>query len=66
MGKVKGGGTRQRYGIKRYKLLGMKQIGNKDVLYSVGNYSQYFVISFNGVYKNTESLCYTPETNIIL
>ena len=35
-------------GIKRYKLLCTKQISNKDILYSTGNYSHYyyFFLSF--------------------
>ena len=37
------------YGMKRYKLLCIKQISNKDILYSIGRYSQYFVITLNGV-----------------
>ena len=40
----KGGGTNLRYGINRYKLLYIKQISNKDILYSTGNYIQYLVI----------------------
>ena len=28
-------------------------------------HSQYFIITLNRVYKNIESLCYTPETNIV-
>ena len=35
------GGTNQEYGINRYKLLYTKQINNKDILYSTGNYNQY-------------------------
>ena len=42
----------------------MKQISKKDLLYSIGNYIQYLVITYNGKKseKNiTESLCYTPK-----
>ena len=39
---------------------------NKDTLYSTGNYSHYFVVNFNEIYKNTKSLCCTPETNTTL
>ena len=35
--------------IKRYKLLCIKQIHNKDKLCSTGSYSHYLVINFNGV-----------------
>ena len=35
--------------IKRYKQLCIKQIHNKDKLYSTGSYSHYLVITFNGM-----------------
>ena len=35
--------------IKRYKLLCIKKIHNKDKLYSTGSYSHYLVITFNGM-----------------
>ena len=43
-----GGKTNQEFGIKIYTLLYMKQIANKDLLYGTGNYTQYFVITYNG------------------
>ena len=49
VGKGKWGGTSYGYGIKRYKLLGIKSISNKDILYSKGKYSHYFVLTLNGV-----------------
>ena len=38
------------------------------ILYSIGKYSHYFVRNFKWsiIVKSTESLCCTPETNIIL
>ena len=36
------------YGINIYTLLYIKQIDNKDLLYSIGNYTQYLVITYNG------------------
>ena len=42
------GGINQEYGIKRYTLLYIKQINNKDLLYSTGNYIQYLVITYKG------------------
>ena len=36
-GREKRGGARQGYEIKRYKLLCIKYISNKDGLYSTGN-----------------------------
>ena len=50
----------------------LKKITNKDLLYSTGNYTQYFVITYKGKEseKNTcicrcitDSLCCTPGTN---
>ena len=43
------GGERinQEFRINRYKLLYIKQINNKDLLYNTGNYIQYFVITYN-------------------
>ena len=36
------------FGVNRYTLLYIKQISNKDLLYSTGNYTQYFVITYKG------------------
>ena len=35
-------------GSQRVELLYTKQINNKDLLYSIGNYIQYLVITCNG------------------
>ena len=66
-----GWGMNQEFEINVYTLLYVKQIANKDLLYSTGNYTQYFVITFKVkefekeyIYICiTESLCCTPETN---
>ena len=42
------GGINKEFGISKYKLLHMKQIDNKVLLYSTGNYIQYLVIKYNG------------------
>ena len=42
-GRGKGRGTNLGYGINRYKLLCIKQISNKDMLYGTGNYSHYLL-----------------------
>ena len=73
-GKGGGGGINQEFGINTCTLLYIKQVNNKDLLYSTGNYIQYLVITYNGkeyekVYISiciTESLCCTPETNTTL
>ena len=39
MGSERWGGTHYSYGIKRYKLLWIKQIRTKDILYSTGDYN---------------------------
>ena len=49
----------------------MKQITNKDLVYSTGNYPQYFVIKDpekenTYIYIENESLCCIPETNTAL
>ena len=72
--KGKGGvgrGINHKFGINIYTLLYIKQITNKDLLHSTGNY-KYFVITYKGkesekeyIYIN-ESLCCTPETNTTL
>ena len=53
----------------KYKLLYIKQINNKYLLYNTGKYIQCFIITYNGnnlkKYK-TESLQYIPEANKIL
>ena len=43
------GGTNSEYGINRYKRLYIKEISNKDLLYSTGNYIQYLVINYNEI-----------------
>ena len=50
--------------MERYTLLYIKQINNKDLLFSRGDYIQYHVITYNG--KISEKLCYIPETNTTL
>ena len=37
------------YGIKRHKLLCIKEISDRVILYSTGKYSHYFVITLNRV-----------------
>ena len=69
-GEQRNGGINQEYGINRYITLYIKQINNKDLLYTTGNYIQYLVKTYNEkesekayVYK---SVCYILETNTIL
>ena len=70
------GGIDWESGISRYKLLYIKGINNKAILYGIGNYFQYHGINHNGkkfekeciyayIYK-TKSLCSTVEINTIL
>ena len=42
------GGISEKFEISRYKLLYVKQINNKDLLCSIGNYTQYLAIIYNG------------------
>ena len=43
-----GGRINQEFEINRYTLLYIKQIINKNLLYSTGNYIQYLIITYNG------------------
>ena len=47
-GKAGGGGMNQEIGIDIYTLLYIKQITNKDLLYSTGNSTQYSVMAYMG------------------
>ena len=47
-GEREGGQDKLEYWINSYKLLLVKLISNKDLLYSTGNYIQYLVITCNG------------------
>ena len=44
-----GGGTNQKYESNKYKLLYLKWISNKDLLYSTGNYIKYLTKTYNGI-----------------
>ena len=43
-----GGGISQEFGINIYTLMYIKQIINKDLLYTTGNSTQYSVITYMG------------------
>ena len=43
-----GGGINWKIGIDMYTLLYIKQITNKDLLYSTGNSTQYSVMTYMG------------------
>ena len=43
-----GGGINYEFGINIYRLLYIKQIINKDLPYSTGNYTQYSVTTYMG------------------
>ena len=61
-GKGGEGGINQRFGINRYTLLHIKQINNKDLLYSIGDYIQYLVITYNGKESEKEYICTHTHT----
>ena len=42
------GEINEEFGVDTYTLLYIKQITNKDLLYSTGNSTQYFVIAYKG------------------
>ena len=52
-----GGGMDWEYGISRCKLLYIKWINNRVLLYSTGNYIQYPVINHNGREYEKECVC---------
>ena len=67
-----GRGEVRDFGIDMYTLLCLKQITNKDLLYSTGNPAQYYVTTImeKNMKKNvymciTESLCCRAEINIV-
>ena len=64
------GEINQEFGKNIYTLLYIKQITNMDILYSTGNSTQYFVITYKGNESEkeymTESLCCIPESNTTL
>ena len=41
-------GIYQEFGINIYTLLYIRKIASKDLLYNIGNYTQYFVITYKG------------------
>ena len=45
--------------INRYPLLYIKQMNNRDLLYSTRNYVQYYVITYNG--KQSENMIQTKS-----
>ena len=49
------GGINQEFGINIYTLLYIKQITNKDLLYSTGNSTQYSVMAYMG--KESKKEC---------
>ena len=71
-----GGGINREIGIDIYTLLYIKQITNKDLLYSTGNSTQYSVMTYTGKECKKikvdicicikDSLSCTPETNATL
>ena len=46
-GEGEGEGKDWEFGISRCKLLYIEWINNKDLLYSIGNYTQYLVVTYN-------------------
>ena len=41
--------VRAKCGIKRYKLICIKEISNKAIFCNIGKYRHYFVITLNGI-----------------
>ena len=53
------------FGISRYKLLYIKYINNKVLLYSTRNYIQYLVITYNGKESEKEHIYICLKDNVI-
>ena len=51
------GGINWETGIDIYILLCIKQITDKDLLYSTGNSTQYYVMAYMGKEFNKEWIC---------
>ena len=71
LGHTSGEGEKQKcmLGVqsKRHKVLCIKQISSKDILFSIEKYSHYlFIMFWSIICKVTESLCCSSETNIML
>ena len=72
--RVSRGGLNWKIGIDVYILLYIKQITNKDLLYSTGNSTQYSVMAYMGkeskrgdIYAYiTDAICCPPETITLL
>ena len=67
-GEREGGGSRKRYEIKGH--ITIYKIINKNILYSIGHNGIIKPLfcnnsKWNVIYKNIESLCCTPKTNVI-
>ena len=52
----RGGDINWESGINRYTRLYIKQINNKDLPYSTGNYIQYLIITYNGKESEKEQI----------
>ena len=59
-----GGELNEEFGINIYTLPYIKQVNNKDLLYSAGSYTQYLVITYNGKKseKESDSVMYNGTT----
>ena len=55
--KGKGQGINQEYEINGYTLLYIKEMNNKNLQNSTGNYTQYLVVIYNGKESEKECVC---------
>ena len=56
------GGINLELGVNRYTLPCINLINNKDLLYSIGNYIQYLVITY---YKNLKKNIYIYSSQVV-
>ena len=55
----------QAFGINRYTVLYIKQITNKDLWFSTGNYTQYFVTIYKRKESGKQCVCIYTHTYIL-
>ena len=58
-----GGGINQEDSINRFTLLHIKQLNNKDLLYSTRDYIQYLIITYMGKGSEKEQMYMYGELN---
>ena len=61
-----GGEINKEFGNKIYALLYIKQIPNKDLMYSTGNYIQYLLTTYNGTEYKKEYIIHMNMNHFVI